>query len=885
MQHSIFMSILAFFFYIFVLVGSAPAQISIEGVADKHVYNDSASFKVHSEADFNYTAELNGNQIATDVSIEVNEPKYYELNVSRIEQTSGAQQNELVRFIVRATERGNTEWGLPPWTPYPQIDSAANEFAGAKLKIVTVAEFPMELEIPVIARVENETGNRLGVNCFLEAPGFQEHRLQLLRGMGSVFLPAATAPGVIFYSAEIQSIQAEKQINIEAATTWQTVSEDITSSTDWGENARIHISNVTEDLLTITSNAILTIGRGSIIIIDPDVEIAVQGNLQVNGTQERPVVFTARNRNIPWGGFLFESSSSQGQFAGAILTGSGADSNWFNNNPGHGSSHRKEQCLFYLSGGAHVTLNDCYLVENQGQAGHGEGAYLTMTGCLIQKCITAGQYNGGAVILKDCALIEFPSATADFVDNDNDAIYLSGGAHSFTDCLIGWTLDDGIDAGSGAEGSVEVNNCWFESCYHEAMAWSDTRDADVTDTVTLNCGQGIECGYGAPDVNAVHCLSTANLVGARFGDNFDWDYNGFLKVSNSLLLFNKRDVWGRAWDNWTLHLSQMDIQNNYLSTPNPNFPINWVWNPDNDSNQIDELESFLPTPADIVGIGLATLEDIFDLSELPNIVTVRLSTFTTSPVSVDYAIYAGDDLYDSGSLQFIPGQTIKHIQFVPPLTDSLNKVRIMLSNPVNAQLTRFEQITYIDPNEFVEPLVIEGDLWQYFKGLNEPPVDWNQLSFDDSAWSIGATGIGYEAGIGYQSCIATDLSDMQNNYISVYARHLFFVDDSSQFIGLTLSVDFDDGYIAYINGIRVDSQNPPNPPAYDQPATGSHEACSGTGTPSGPCPLEQVDLSNHITHLVPGLNVLAFQVHNSDISSSDFLFIPQLFGVIAPPEE
>ena len=44
----------------------------------------------------------------------------------------------------------------------------------------------------------------------------------------------------------------------------------------------------------------------------------------------------------------------------------------------------------------------------------------------------------------------------------------------------------------------------------------------------------------------VHCLSTANLVVARFGDNYDWTYNGFLKVRDSLLLFNHRDIWGRA---------------------------------------------------------------------------------------------------------------------------------------------------------------------------------------------------------------------------------------------------------------------------------------------------------------------------------------------------
>jgi len=868
---------------LFALVSSGLAQISIEGVEDQVIYGGSVSFIVNSEEGFDYTVELNGDPIATDVSIEVNEPEYYELYVHRIEQPPGVEESILVQFIVRAMERGNTEYGLPVWTPYPQIDSAAAEFTGAQLTIVTPAAYPMGLEIPVIARVEDASGNRLGVNGDITAEGFEGYPLQLLRGVGSVFLPAAAEGGIISYTAEIQSLQVPKQITIEASTTWQTVSANITTSTNWGENARIHISGVAGNLLTIASGATLTIGAASVIMIDPDITISVEGSIVVNGTLEQPVVFTGPDRNVPWGGFLFESGTSQGELTGSILTGSGADSNWFNNNPGHGSSHRKDQCAFYLSGGAHVSLTDCYLVDNYGQAGHGESAYLTMTGCLVQKCVTAGQYNGGAVILEDCALIEFPSAAAPFADDDSDVFYLTGGAHFLTDCLLGWALDDGIDAGSGAAGSVTVNNCWFESCYHEAMAWSETRDADIIDTVILNCGQGIECGFGDPTVDADHCLSTANVIGARFGDNYDWSYDGFLTVSNSLLLFNVRDVWGRAWDDWTVHLSQMDIQNNYLSAPNANYPNNLIWDPQGNPSHLAQLAPFLPTPAGTVGIGLATVKDVFDFSEISDKIPVRLSTFTTNSVSVDYTIDTDDGPYDSGSLQFIPGESLKYIQFAIPPTQGLQELNVTLSNPVNAELTGYHQITYHIPLEYVEPLILEGDQWHYFKGTIEPPADWNELAFDDDAWLLGPTGIGYEATAGYESCIATNLTDMQNNYISVYARRLFIVEAPSRLTSLTFTMDWDDGYIAYINGTPVDSRYAPDPPTHNQPAqTSNHEACCGTGTPSGPCPPEEVDLSDHLGDLVPGINVLAVQTHNTSLSSSDFIFIPQLYAVVGP---
>jgi len=862
------------FLSLLALAASTSAQISYEGVADKEVYKDSASFIVYSEEGYDYTVELNGVSVGADVTIEISEPEYYELYVHRCEQSSGAEESKLVRFIVRASERGNAEWGLPLWTPYPMVDSAAAEFVGAQLKIVTPAQYPMGLEIPVVARIDNTSNERVGVVGDVTASGFEGYPLKLLRGVGSVFLPAATEPNTISYDAQIHSLQNTKQITIEAATTWQTESGNINSNTDWGSNARIHINGA----LTIGSSATLTIGPGTIIKVDPELEIAVNGSIVVNGTTTNPVVFTAQDRNVPWGGFLFEASTSTGDFNETIMTASGADSNWFS----HSSSHRPEQALFSLSSGAHVTLTDCYLVENHGQAGHGESSYLTMTGCLVQKFITAGQYNSGAVILEDCAFVEFPSATAPFADDDNDALYLTGGAHSLTDCLIGWALDDGIDAGSGAAGSVTVDNCWFESCYHEAMAWSDTRVADITDTVTLNCGQGIECGFGAPDVTADRCFSTANAVGARFGDNYDWTYNGFLTVSNSLLLFNLRDVWGRNWDDWTVRLAKMDIQNNYLSVVNANYPNNTIWAPVSEPNHLDELVPFLPTPASTVGIGLATFQDSLDITDLSGGVAVRLSTFTTSTVSVDYTIETDGVPYDSGTLEFIPGQTVKEIPFEPPCLKDFQEFDITISTPVNAELTGLQQITVTVPAvpfEVTQKLISEGDEWRYFKGTYEPPANWNDLTFDDASdpcWLSGNTGIGYEAGSGYGPCIATNLADMQNSYWSVYARKTFTIDEPARLIGLTLHIDFDDGYIAYINGTEVHSQYPPSPVAYNRSAsTSNHEASCGSTLP-------QYDISASISALVPGTNVLALQVHNTTIGSSDFIFIPEL-SIAAEP--
>ena len=91
-----------------------------------------------------------------------------------------------------------------------------------------------------------------------------------------------------------------------------------------------------------------------------------------------------------------------------------------------------------------------------------------------------------------------------------------------------------------------------------------------------------------------------------------------------------------------------------------------------------------------------------------------------------------------------------------------------------------------------------GDQWRYFKGTQEPPSDWKTVGFDDSDWLVGATGIGYGDGDD-----ATILDDMQDSYLSLYARYAFEVADPSVVSPLVFSMDYDDGFVAYLNGSEL----------------------------------------------------------------------------------
>src|SRR5262249_10212603 len=99
-------------FYSGVLAGflgllSAQAQLTVNGVSDKTVYTDKVTFTVPTQPGFTYLIHLNSNAVPVGVAVLVNQPDYYELYVQRTETATSLVSNRLVRFIVRASERGN----------------------------------------------------------------------------------------------------------------------------------------------------------------------------------------------------------------------------------------------------------------------------------------------------------------------------------------------------------------------------------------------------------------------------------------------------------------------------------------------------------------------------------------------------------------------------------------------------------------------------------------------------------------------------------------------------------------------------------------------------------------------------------------------------------
>ncbi len=176
------------------------------------------------------------------------------------------------------------------------------------------------------------------------------------------------------------------------------------------------------------------------------------------------------------------------------------------------------------------------------------------------------------------------------------------------------------------------------------------------------------------------------------------------------------------------------------------------------------------------------------------------------------------------------------------------------------------------------PLVQIGEMWKYWKGTEAPAgaaLAWTQRVYAETNWLSGPTGIGYDDGDD-----ATVLDDMQMTtnppvpgYTTVYARRTFPIADPAAIQALDLVIDYDDGFVAYLNGTEVARSgnvagSVGSAVPFDATASPTREA----GTPV------TINISAFKGSLVAGNNVLAIQVLNQAIDSSDLSLLPELLS-------
>lgn len=199
----------------------------------------------------------------------------------------------------------------------------------------------------------------------------------------------------------------------------------------------------------------------------------------------------------------------------------------------------------------------------------------------------------------------------------------------------------------------------------------------------------------------------------------------------------------------------------------------------------------------------------------------------------------------------------------------------ILDNPVTREMYMRRVRTLMDEYLVIPEagpsttILAEGASLRYLVPVNASlESSWYLPSFDDAAWTVGTAGVGYENNPGdYVDLIETRVkpSEVVTGGTSIYQRFQFNVADPSA-SNLIFRMRYDDGFVAYLNGVEVARDNISGTVRYNSTAS-SHPDTDAVNFVDFPLPG---------VSLITGDNVLAIQIINQSSGSSDLLCEPEL---------
>lgn len=169
-----------------------------------------------------------------------------------------------------------------------------------------------------------------------------------------------------------------------------------------------------------------------------------------------------------------------------------------------------------------------------------------------------------------------------------------------------------------------------------------------------------------------------------------------------------------------------------------------------------------------------------------------------------------------------------------------------------------------------ETAVFSENQWRYRVNESASPNGWNTVGFNDSGWLLGNGGFGYGD---------NDDITVTSNCLSVSVRKVFTITNKNDIAAALLHVDYDDAFIAWINGVEIARSSGLSGAnvQWDTPSNTDREAVMYSGGVPQPFYLNNSQLQSI---LLQGENVLAVEVHNTSTSSSDLSLRPYLsFGI------
>ncbi len=469
----------------------------------------------------------------------------------------GDNNPDVIRIVILDEERGQPEWGLPPWTPAGvEIGTIVDQ----KVKMIYPQNIPEGFDLPLVVVVGEQLTEssdnllaRVGSTTFL-----------IKRGVGSAWIPSG-ASGADVLTIDSRTSPIQPGILTAPPTS---LSGAIDQDTVIAAGSYV---NIPADL-SIAAGITLTIEAGVFITVDPEVNIYNEGVIKIAGSETSPVTMTCSDSEAFWGGVIGTGDGNRVEASHTIFSRSGHHIDGYN----WGHAHR--QALFYNEGGS-LSLDHCYMIDHIGQVFYPLSASLEIEYCLVQRVKTGGQINQSQLLINHSVFTDFPDDSDLYQDVDNDGLYLDETDAIISNSIFMYAKDDGLDTGASGGGDVTVTHTRFEANFHEGVAissgWSVVKNHHFSNCLFTDCGQGLELGYSSPNhtVVADSCRFIRNGIGIRFGDCYEWQHKGHLIVSNSESLDNvTQDVWNMVREDWAADTARMEFENVLVSKPNPIYP-------------------------------------------------------------------------------------------------------------------------------------------------------------------------------------------------------------------------------------------------------------------------------------------------------------------------
>lgn len=165
------------------------------------------------------------------------------------------------------------------------------------------------------------------------------------------------------------------------------------------------------------------------------------------------------------------------------------------------------------------------------------------------------------------------------------------------------------------------------------------------------------------------------------------------------------------------------------------------------------------------------------------------------------------------------------------------------------------------------PLIRKGEEWMYYDNGSLDGKLWKRTAYSTAGWKTGKAPLGYGSADGGYRTVLSYGNNADSKYPTYYFRKVLKLSSKPKEDEIfRLSYLADDGFVVYVNNVEACRYNmPAGEPAYSTLAT----TYAGTDPITG-----SIDLSGSLFN--SGVNLIAVEVHNSALTSSDIYWDMQL---------